>query len=539
MPAMLPPGAVPRSPAPAAALFGLAGQPGIPQVGASQAGAGLDLMPGERVLPTRPTSPPGFVPQWPQPEMPQGQQPYQPQPQYQPAPPPGSAAYLPQQTLPPPQPGYQPPPGLPHYQAQQPYAPQATAPQPAWQQYTMSADPQQPALQPYQFNDGMQLGGRASGAQSAGALGVPPAAPAPVAPPATGVAYTPPAQPQVAGQVGTTLRDALAATGNAWAASYASDQMLLDDMGQMGTNLSQLRQMARLGWEAQQQTAQPQTQSQPAPAPQLPAQPTPAKPQRSPRPEWKPEWDGLVRRDPQSGRFVPSDAMVNPLVAERANELQAWERQRASELVNSGLTREDLEAVLVERETQIAANIRQQLEQDQQVQQANQLKEKFLADNRQAFYAHDQAGQPVVNPITREPVLSPIGQVAFAAGNQFTQQFEQLTGQPPHPQMVIDHVRLTLQAQYGQQPPQPQPMQPMGAAPPTAQQLKDQVIQGAVARQQALLAAQHVPNQGGTIAAAAQQATQQQNPRQSFGQMLLEAAVAKGQVPQGYVPQFR
>jgi hypothetical protein len=571
MPVMLPVGAVPRSAPPAAALFGLdqgqaAGTPGNYAV--PQPGGGIALNPGEMVLPPRPTAPPGYTPSWPAQPVPPQQPQYQPPQQYAPQP----QAYSPQPQLPPQQPApqlfYQPPAAqpavLPVQQFTQPILQQQPAapppvPQPNYQQFTMPPDGTQGGAQPYQFNDGLALGGRVGGQpapQGVGpqpALGVPPAAQAPVG----GVQLPAGAQHSVAPQ-STALRDSLIQQGYQ-VGFYANDQQLLDDIGTSQQSLGQLRQMARLGWQAQQgqptaaplsngQPSQPQPTQQPLPA-GIPASNTVQKP---PRPEWKREWDGMVRRDPTSGRFVPADAMVNPLVAERANELAAWERNRAEELVNDGLTRGDLDAILAERMQTLQTQIRQDFEREQQEAAGQEQVRQFLASNAQHFFQIGANGQPVVNPVTGQPLTTPVGQMALAYGNQYAQQFEAAYGLAPLPQQVIEHVQLRLTADQaaGRLPMAQQPAlaQPAGAGTPggippaqqpSPQQLRDNLINQAVVRNQQIALAAYAPNQQGTIATAAQNATAPQNPRLSFRDQLLQAAEAKGQVPQGYVQAYR
>lgn len=548
MPVMLPPGAVPRSPPPAAALFGQGAQlPAVPQPG-----GGPDLRPGEAILPAQPTNPAGYMPNWPA-QPPQQQQQFQ-----QPAAP----QYPPQQFAPQP---FMPQPQLPAqmqypqppstyqqpYLAQQPVAPpapQAPAPQPNIQQYTMPPDALRGAGVPYQFNDGLQLGGL-----TAGAPGVPSGAPAPAvlgglpaaSAPIAGVSPTAPVQPQfgaantgLMAPASTALRDSLASQGLP-VAQYPNDQALLDDMGQTVGQIQQLRQMARLGWESQQQ--QPPAQ----PTPQAPAQgqlPAPATvpPQKAVKPEWRQEWSSYVKKDPATGRFVPIDGYVNPLVAERANQFADWERSRAEELVNSGLTVTEFEARLPEIIKQARTEARQEIEREEQTRQGQAQVQSFLDTHKAAFFQLDPSGQPIRNPVTGQPITTAIGQAAFAYGNQYAQQFAQQYGVEPHPAQVVEYVQLKLTADQaaGRLPVLPQPTAPQ--PPPTIdpQALKDQVLNQALARQQQIAMAAHYPNQGGTIATAAQQATQPQNPKVPFNQMLIQAAIAKGQLPPNYMPQY-
>lgn len=562
MPVMLPPGAQPRSAPPAAALFGQGAQLPPMQAPAPQLGGGVELNPGESVLPTRPTNPPGYVPQWQAPpvqQAPPAQPQYAPQPQYQapqqPAPQQFYNPPAPVQTFAPPlyqQPQqFQQPPVAPQQPLwvppQQQVAPPVPAAQPNYQQFTMQPDATQGAAgQPYQFNDGLQLGGRIGGAAptapavplggspgAAGSAGVGVPSGMPVQPP-VGPSYTP-AIPAVS----TALRDQLAQQGLP-VSQYPNDQALLDDMGQTVQQVEALRQ--RMRWD--QANQQPQTAAPQAPV--APAQP-PAAPQKAAKPEWKQEWSAYVKKDPTTGRFVPVDNFVSPQIADRANELSAWERTRAEELVEHGMTRADFESALPDLINRAKAEALQQIEQERQVVAGQQQVQQFLQSNQAAFFQIGPNGQPVMNPVTQQPVTTAIGQAAFAYGNQYAQQFEQSYGVAPNPAQVIEYVQLRLTAdqaagrlpmaqqpapQYGQQPPVMQP-------PPSPQQLKEQVIANALARQQQVAAAAYAPNQAGTIATAAQNATQPQNPRMSFRDALMQSAEQHGQLPPGFAQMYR
>lgn len=342
----------------------------------------------------------------------------------------------------------------------------------------------------------------------------------------------------------TALRDQLAQQGLP-VAQYPNDQALLDDMGQTVQQVEALRQRMRWDQDNQQQPVAPQAPVAPAAPPAAPAG-TPASNTKPVKPEWKQEWSSYVKKDPATGRFVPVDSYVSPQIADRANEISAWERARAEELVEHGITLQDLDRTLAEKLTAIKAEVRQELEREEQARQDQQQVQQFLQANQAAFFQIGTNGQPVLNPVTQQPVMTAVGQAAFAYGNQYAQQFEQSYGVPPNPAQVIEYVQLRLTAdqaagrlplaqqsapQYGQPPAMP--------PPPTPEQLKEQVIANALARQQQVAAAAYAPNQAGTIATAAQHATQPQNPRMSFRDALMQSAEQHGQLPPGFAQMYR
>lgn len=560
MPVQLPPGVVPSSPPPAAVQNN-----GGWQTPAPQPGGGVELNSGESILSPRPATQPGQLPQWGQQYNPPQ---YQQQPAQQTAPAYQQPAFQYPQVAQPvyqPPPGYQPPvtfqqpPPAPAFVAQngQIIAQQVAAtqqpPQPNIQQFTLPPDPAyaQPR-QPFQFNDGLVLGGHTGGGNTAGGLGGPPAQPAQVVH-GTPSGVSVQGQPSAAyTQPSTALRDALVASG-VQVAHYPSDEAVLADFGQTAEQLNHLRQMARLGYQYLEAQRQPASQ-QPPQTPQQAAQPpAPQQPQKSTRPEWKSEWDGMVRRDPATGRFVAVDASaVNPLIVERANEVEAWRRERAVRMVNDplGLLKEEgLDQLLAEQIKSVKDEVRQELVREEQTRAGQQRVQEFLTANQAAFYVLDQTGRQLTNNLTGQPLLTQLGQHAFSLGNQYAQQFEQQYGVSPDPATVIDYVQLRLRAEGYQGPQQMQQQVPLAGpgtlppnitapnvgARPSADQLKEQIIANAMAsRQQQIALAAHAPNTGGTIAAAAQVATQPQNTRLSFRDMLVQGAIEKGRLPANF-----
>jgi hypothetical protein len=328
---------------------------------------------------------------------------------------------------------------------------------------------------------------------------------------------------------------------------YQSDQDLLADLGQSLSNIQRLQQYARIGMEVASRppgSAQPassMTTTTPASAPATSVPPASAVPAREQPPEWRDEWGALVRLNPQTGLYEPVDPLaVNPLVVQRANEYRTWLRNRSESLIRNPietLRREGLDELLRQEREAIKEELRQELRDEQRVEQAHQEKTAFLAQNKARFYQLGQDGQPLVNPITGQAVLTPIGAAAFRYADEFANQFHATYHVDPAPQLVIQYVTARLAADeargaFHQLPPQPSSpvaSQPALAGPgagwpiPSTGQPDD-----AIRRAIAMNGAQYQPNQGGSIVQAAQQATLPQNRHHSFTDMLREAAKQKG-----------
>lgn len=543
----------PQTPAPAS----MTPPAGMPVSGGFTGQANLaadnSLEGGGYVMPPQsPAAQPQQRPQWPaypQPAAPAAQ----PQPTYQ------AQSYQPQPAY---QQGYPAPQQLPAQQL-----PAQPAPAPPIGTQPMAFDPLHAPGAQHQFNDGLALAGPAGGGPRTAGTIAPAGASAALMPagvvqpqvPAVGQFPTAPTQQPVApAQPATTLiRDNLMRQGMQ-VGHYQSDDQLLADIGSTVVNHQQLQPIIRLGYEAlerQRQTGG--TPAAPAPAqPQVPGQP--AQPQRPAAPEWRPEWDQLVRVDERTGRLVAVDPMaVNPLVVERANEYAAWRRQRAEAMLRDPvgtMRQEGLDQLLNEVREQIRTELRQETAAEQQAREAEQITAQFLEQNRSAFFQLDAQGQPVTNPLNGQFVLTPVGAAAAQHAEVFRQQFVARYGHEPHPLDVTNHVRQSLsqdQAQgrfgFAQQQPQ-QPVNPYqqqvvpqqqlagpGGAPFQVQPPQQTIQQAAAAaaaaqpnRLHAMNGAQYQPNQLGTIAAAAQQPEYDQNPNLSFRDRLFTAAKQRG-----------
>jgi hypothetical protein len=474
-------------------------------------------------------------------------------PAFAPAPPP--PAYAPQFVPQAPQPQYPAP-----SQAQV-LQPQAPPPQPVYQQ-PAPAPQQYPQFPPFALA-GPGSGGLSSavGSGSPAPVGQPPQAPAAQNPAGLGGANPPQ----------TMLRDALALRGLS-ASQYQNDDQLLEDMSETLSEIEELRYWANQGrgMAARERAnngspAMSSANGVAAPSQVQPPQPSPGSPAPAPQqpaaPDWRPEYEAMVRRDPQTGRFIPADNFVNPRFAELANERAVWERNRAQALISDPvgfLRAQGLDQILAEREQKAVREFQQQQQEEQATAAANEAINGFVKQNQAMLFQLDNNGQPLVNRATQQPLLSPRGQAFSQYSQEYVANFQQRYGQAPDPRDALQHAQIRLQVDeasgrfgaplqqqpvYGQpaayqgyQPqPQPQATTPWPAAQPAPQQqpaFQQPPANTVQQRIQQMNGAAYQPNHQGTLVTASQNPNYAQNPHLSLRQMLHDAGVAAGVLPQ-------
>jgi hypothetical protein len=214
----------------------------------------------------------------------------------------------------------------------------------------------------------------------------------------TGAAATPapvaPAQPTYAG-----ARDyAAKALGYSNAGQYADDAAFLQAMiaGQQTyakqvQEMQQLAQFGQLYLQQQSQAAKPQPTSPNDPLAAYKA------------PEFNPAWQNAIERT-ESGGFKLRDG-ADPSILPKFLAYQQHRQDVADKLLaNPAEFLKPLVSHLVQE--QAAALVEQRFGAQQNEQYVN----GFMQQNAAWLYSRDNAGNPVVNPVTRQPMLSPTGQ---------------------------------------------------------------------------------------------------------------------------------
>ena len=315
-----------------------------------------------------------------------------------------------------------------------------------------------------------------------------------------------------------SLRDALAARGVA-VDGYETDDALLADLGRSAAERQRMEYLARIG-----QQAITEQQGQQQHPPQQQQQQAPQQPQQL---EWRPEWATLLQRDPDSGLFVPKpgNELVAGQIAQIANQREAVRRENAERLMDdpaSFVMERGLKDVLEQQRQQIIAELRQQ-EEDRKVYEQVTTWQREIDP---LLFQRDQAGKTVVNPLTGQPVLTPLGHQVSQQRQQFSSWFQSVYQVEPDDALVMQVVRPIVDAHRQQQQPAgqqqaPPPQQPYD--PARNEEMKHQMTVASLAQQ-----AMYAPNHNGTVAAAAMNSTLPQNSQASFAQTLRDAAIQQG-----------
>lgn len=453
---------------------------------------------------------------------------------------PQQPAYQPQQAQ---QPAYQAPP-----------APAAQPQYPTWQpQQSLPPDPSLRAGQPYNFNDGLRLAGPAGGG-----VGVMPTASSNAAAqgntPALAAVPNTPQQYQQQAPPSTMLRDQLRQQGLP-VSQYASDAELLADIGGAYGEVQAFRTQQQYGYQnngaqgvSSGEDLNGQTPGQvngQAAQTVTPGAPLP----KRVAPEWRDEWKSMVRED-ENGMYVPASIAINPVIAQRANEYAAWQRERSQKLLRdpvSFVREEGLESYLNDQKAAWKQEIVNEFRQQEQHQQSQSAVAQFTERHKAQLFQLDQQGNPM-RDFRGDYVRTQLGEQVNQQAAQIRQQFQQWYGHEPRPEHVLAEIQKQLPQQQQQAPPQQQPVQYQVAQPQQQQfapqqfqqpapayyqqpqlpsrneQMKESLIQRSIA----MGAERYAPNQGGTIASAAASATVPQNSRLSFEQMLKQSAIEKG-----------
>jgi len=148
------------------------------------------------------------------------------------------------------------------------------------------------------------------------------------------------------------------------------------------------------------QPQQPQTQPQQQ-------QPQPPQPQldeywKKP-PEWRDEWAQYLVVDAQGN--VRAASPLYEKYAEAYRMRQAWEQEAADKLLSDPVG-------LILQAPQFAQTVEKIIQAEFERRRSKENVQKIIASNADKFFQMDANGNPMVNPVTGEPILTQVGRFA-------------------------------------------------------------------------------------------------------------------------------
>lgn len=121
-------------------------------------------------------------------------------------------------------------------------------------------------------------------------------------------------------------------------------------------------------------------------------------------PEYDPTWSRRLTRDPQTGEIRALPGEPPDLV----QKYLAWAEHQRSFL--DKFAQDPIQAIKPGIEQVVQDTAQRLMQQQLAAYQERQQAEQFLAQNADWMFARDAQGQPLVNPATQQPALSPLGQ---------------------------------------------------------------------------------------------------------------------------------
>lgn len=219
-------------------------------------------------------------------------------------------------------------------------------------------------------------------------------------------------------QVNRALLDALAASGKCDPSGFDSDDALLESIGKSLGDLQFVDQYRHFApatyeylterelyqkWKAEQQSQAKQSK------PDEPEAPDPWA-----KIEYDKQWDDMVARDPETGRWVPKNHFIPPEVAMKR---EAYDRQVA-ERVRS-LANDPLGFLKPGFDRHLAPLVKQMIEEQINQVYQRQAAWQFLSNHKQSWVVH-QNGQPVFDPATGQEMLTPAGLHALRVSQELS-----------------------------------------------------------------------------------------------------------------------
>ena len=226
----------------------------------------------------------------------------------------------------------------------------------------------------------------------------------------------------------------------------------------------------------------------------------------------------MVRRDEETGRFVPKNQYVSPTVADEVNAYHDKRGALANRLVD-----EFPDVTCQAIEDKVNARFDELYSQRETQRSSKQTAEQFVQQYAQELYQHDQNGQQVFDPVTGETVLTARGQMVA----QYAADARE-AGITSSSKMV-DYIRMRAQAQSWQEQQAAAYQAQLAAqqAPPPAAPQPLMAQQQEETRQKFLERALNSPNRSGSQQPAIA-GTGQQNGRLSFAQLGAEELAKNG-----------
>lgn len=225
-----------------------------------------------------------------------------------------------------------------------------------------------------------------------------------------------------------SIRDAATAYGYQVPQHIQDDQAFLGHLLQAANQNRQADYFAQLGRQLAPQAPAIQQYLQQQRQPQQPERPA------WEAPEFDERWLSLTERDEGTGLFVSKPGVPHE-IAQKLNQYAEWKRNydRNPAAVINGMVEARSRAIASETfQQQFAAATREQ--------QVNSI----LQANANWMYQADASGRPIINPMTNQPQLTPVG-AAYA------QQLQILHAAGVRDPVTQDRIaRQILQGQYAQ-----------------------------------------------------------------------------------------
>ena len=285
----------------------------------------------------------------------------------------------------------------------------------------------------------------------------------------------------------------------------------------------------------------PQQQAQSQSEPQTLAEPDPWK-----APDYDSKWEQVCEYDPSIGQYVVAEkyaSLVAPSVADKLTQYKSWEANNARRIAREfpDLVQQHIAKALEEFKTGLPDHVQQVLSQ----RESKQTADSFFDDNKKELFELDATGEVKLDA-AGDAVLTKKGQ-AFRE-HAMKLRNGGMTDEGAIFEAAMEVASYKVPAQHGGSegngqvpqtpapsttgptPTQPAPPQPTPTPQPSPTQRNE--AQKTSFLQRAISQEEHSPNRDATVATAAQQEPEGQNPELDFGRMLEADMASAGLLPQ-------